>query len=119
MTACGIPRPVSNMTVCGERLGDDAMGIQGSRARLAGMLAGGGGGGGGSGGRAGGWGGGGEGGAAGWGGGAVDAGCVESLLAAALSRVMRAAVTIPAVADASVSHSAAVGGSVVGVVGLL
>ena len=41
MTACGIPRPVSNMTVCGERLGDDAMGVQGSRARLAGMLAGG------------------------------------------------------------------------------
>ena len=35
------------MTVCGERLGDDAMGVQGSRARLAGMLAGGGGGGGG------------------------------------------------------------------------
>ena len=119
MTACGTPRPVSNMTVCGERLGDDAMGVQGSRARLAGMLAGGSGGGGGSGGRAGGWGGGGEGGAAGWGGGAVDAGCVESLLSAALSRVMRAAVPIPAVADASVSHSAAVGGCVVGVVGLL
>ena len=58
-------------------------------------------------------------GGAGWGGGAVDAGCVESLLAAALSRVMRAAVPIPAVADASVSPSAAVGGSVVGVVGLL
>jgi len=33
--------------------------------------------------------------------------------------VMRAAVPIPAVADASVSHSAAFGGSVVGVVGLL
>ena len=31
----------------------------------------------------------------------------------------RAAVPIPAVVDASVSHSAAVGGSVVGVVGLL
>ena len=44
---------------------------------------------------------------------------MESLLAAALSRVMRAAVSIPAVATASVSHSAAVGGSVVGVVGLL
>ena len=29
------------MTACGERLGDDAMGVQGSRARLAGMLAGG------------------------------------------------------------------------------
>ena len=41
MTAYGIPRPVSNMTACGERLGDDAMGVQGSRARLAGMLAGG------------------------------------------------------------------------------
>ena len=53
------------------------------------------------------------------GGGAVDAGCVESFLDAALSRVMRAAVPIPAVADASVSHSAAFGGSVVGVVGLL
>ena len=52
-------------------------------------------------------------------GGAVDAGCVEAFLAAALSRVMRAAVPIPAVAAASVSHSAAVGGSVVGVVGLL
>jgi len=37
----------------------------------------------------------------------------------AVSRVMRAAVSIPAVAAASVSHSAAVGGSVVGVVGLL
>jgi len=35
------------------------------------------------------------------------------------TRVMRAAVPIPAVADASVSHSAAFGGSVVGVVGLL
>ena len=33
--------------------------------------------------------------------------------------VMRTAVPIPAVADASVSHSAAFGGSVVGVVGLL
>ena len=41
VTAYGIPRPVSNMTVCGERLGDDAMGVQGSRARLAAMLAGG------------------------------------------------------------------------------
>ena len=37
----------------------------------------------------------------------------------ALSRVMRAAVPIPPVAAASVSHSAVVGGSVVGVVGLL
>jgi len=34
-------RTVSNMTAYGERLGDDAMGVQGSRARLAGMLAGG------------------------------------------------------------------------------
>ena len=67
----------------------------------------------------GGGGGGGEGGEAGWGGGTVDAGCVESLLAAALSRVMCAAVPIPDVADASVSHSAVVGRSVVGVVGLL
>ena len=90
MAVYGIPRPVFKMTDCGERLGDDAMGVQGSRARLAGMRAGGGGGGGGSGGQAGGWGG--EGGEAGWGGGAVDAGCVESLLVAALSRVMRAAV---------------------------
>ena len=57
--------------------------------------------------------------ATGWGGGAVDAGCVEAFLAVALSRVMRAAVPIPAVDAASVSHSAAVGGSVVGVVGLL
>ena len=119
MTACGIPRPVSNMTVCGKRLGDDAMGVQVNRGRLAGMLPGGGGGGGGSGGRAGGWGGGGEGGAAGWGWGAVDTGCVESLLDTVLSRVMRALVSIPAVATASVSHSAAVGGSVVGVEGFL
>ena len=37
-------------------------------------------------------------------------------LAAALTRVMRADVPIPAVAAASVLHSAAVGGSVVGVV---
>jgi len=40
-------------------------------------------------------------------------------LAAALTRVMRAAVPIPAVAAASVLHSAAVGGSVAGVVGAL
>ena len=40
-------------------------------------------------------------------------------LAAALSRVMCAAVSIPTVDAASVSHSAAVGGSVVGVVGPL
>ena len=57
-----------------------------------------------------------KGGAASWGEGALDAGCVNAFLAAALSRVMRAAVPIPAVAAASVLHSAAVGGSVVGVV---
>ena len=61
----------------------------------------------------------GEGGAAIWGGGAVDAGYVDAFLAAALTRVMRAAVPIPGVAPASVVHSAAVGGSVVGVVGPL
>jgi len=62
---------------------------------------------------------GGEGRAASWGGGAVDAGYVDAYLAAALTRVMRAAVPIPAVAAASVLHSAAVGGSVVGDVGPL
>ena len=41
---------------------------------------------------------------------------MKAFLAAALTRVMRAAVPIPAVASASVVHSAAVGGSVVGVV---
>ena len=45
---------------------------------------------------------------------AVDGGSVNAFLVAALTRVMRAAVPIPAVA--SVLHSAAVGGSVVGVV---
>jgi len=40
----------------------------------------------------------GEGGAAGWGGGAVDASYVDAFLAAALTRFMRAAVLIPAVA---------------------
>ena len=44
---------------------------------------------------------------------------MNTFLAAALTRVMRAAVPIPAVASASVLHSAAVGGSVVGVVGPL
>jgi len=49
---------------------------------------------------------------------------VNAFLAAALTRVMRAAVPIPAVASASALHSAAfdgsvVGGSVVGVVGPL
>ena len=58
----------------------------------------------------------GEGGAASWEGGAVDGGSVNTFLAAALTRVMRAAVPIPAVASASVLHSAAVGRSVIGVV---
>jgi len=62
---------------------------------------------------------GGEGGAASWGEGALDAGCVNAFLAAALSRVMRAAVPIPAVAAASVLHFAAVGGFVAGDVGPL
>ena len=52
-------------------------------------------------------------------GGAVDGGSVNAFLGAALTRVMRAAVPIPAVASASVLQSAAVGGSVVGVVGPL
>jgi len=56
----------------------------------------------------------GEGGAASWGGGAVDDGYVNVFLAAALTRVMCAAVPIPAVAAASVLYSAAVGGSVAG-----
>jgi len=66
----------------------------------------------------GGWGGG-EGGAASWGGGAVDDGSVNAFLVAALTRVMRAAVPIPAVASASVLHSEGFGGSFVGVVGPL
>jgi len=41
---------------------------------------------------------------------------VNVFLAVALTRVMRATVPIPAVASASVLHSAAVGGSVVGIV---
>ena len=41
---------------------------------------------------------------------------MNAFLAPALTRVMRNAVPIPAVASASVVHSAAVGGSVVGVV---
>ena len=44
---------------------------------------------------------------------------MNAFLAAALTRVMRAAVPIPAVASASVLHSAAVGASVGGVVGPL
>jgi len=45
--------------------------------------------------------------------------CFQCPLAAALTRVMRATVPIPALASASVLHSDAVGGSVVGVVGPL
>ena len=56
-----------------------------------------------------------EGGALSWGGGVV-ADYVHAFLADALTRVMRAVVPIPAVASASVLHSAAVSGSVVGVV---
>jgi len=48
--------------------------------------------------------------------GAVDGGSVNAFLATALTRVMRATVPIPALASASVLRSAAVGGSVVGVV---
>ena len=47
-------------------------------------------------------------GAASWGGGAVDGGSVNAFLTVALTRVIRAAVSIPAVASASVLHSAAV-----------
>jgi len=54
-------------------------------------------------------------GAGSWGGGAVDGGSVNAFLAAALTRVIRTAVPIPAVASASVVHYAAVGGSVIGV----
>jgi len=54
-----------------------------------------------------------------WGGGAVDGSSVNAFLAAALTRVMRATVPIPALASASALQSAAVGGSVVGVVGPL
>ena len=59
------------MNAHGERLGEDAMGVQGSRARLAGMLAGG-----------------------------------------VWFCVVRAAVIIPADVDASVMHSAVLGGVV-------
>ena len=77
------------------------------------------GGGDGGGGGGGGWKGG-EGGPASWGGGAVDGGSVNAFLAPALTRVMRTAVPIPAVASASVLHAAAgVGGSVIGFVGPL
>ena len=54
-----------------------------------------------------------------WGVGAVDGGSVNAFLASALTRVMRATVPIPALTSASVLQSAAVGGSVVGVVGPL
>ena len=53
------------------------------------------------------------------GGSAVDAGYMDAFLAAALTRAVRAAVPMPAVAAASMLHSAAVGGSVIGVVGAL
>ena len=49
----------------------------------------------------------------------ADRGSVNAFLTAALTRVMHAAVSIPAVVSASVLHSAAVGGSVVGIVGPL
>jgi len=42
---------------------------------------------------------------------------VDAYLTATLTRIMRASVPIPAVTVASVLHSTAVGGSVVGVVG--
>ena len=48
--------------------------------------------------------------------GAVDGGSVNAFLAAALTCVMRAAVSIPAVASTSVLQSGTVGGSGVGVV---
>jgi len=50
---------------------------------------------------------------------AVDGGSVNAFLAAALTRVMRAVVSILVVASGSVLHSATVGGSVVGVMGSL
>ena len=46
----------------------------------------------------------------------MDGGSVNVFLAAALTRVMRAAVSIPVVVSGSVVHSAAVGGTFVGVV---
>ena len=49
-------------------------------------------------------------------GGAVDGGSVNAFLAVALARGMRVTLPIPVVASASVFHSAAVGGSVIGVV---
>jgi len=97
-------------------MGDDTMGKKVRPDSLAGVLVGGGGrggrGGGDGGGDGGGVWGGGEGGEANWGGGVFDAGCVNAFLAAVLSRVMRAAWPIPAVAAAFVLHSSAVGGFV-------
>ena len=61
----------------------------------------------------------GDGGTPSWGVGAVDGGSVNAFLAAALTRVMRATVPIPALVSSSVVQSVAVGGSVVGVVGPL
>ena len=52
-------------------------------------------------------------------GGSVDGGSVNAFLTAALTRVMRATVPIPAVTSVSVLHSASFGGSVVDVVGPL
>ena len=51
--------------------------------------------------------------------GAVDGGFVNAFLAVALTRFMRVSVPIPVLASASVLQSAAVRGSVVGVVGPL
>jgi len=48
--------------------------------------------------------------------GVVDGGSVNAFLTVARMRVVRATVSIPALASASVLHSTAVGGSVVGVV---
>jgi len=111
-------RTVSKMTAYGE-LGDDTMSKLGRRASLAGALVKGGkGDGNGGGGRGGVWGGG-EGGAANLGGGVFDPGCVNAFLVVTLSRVMRAARPIPAVAAASVLHSATVDGFVAGDVGPL
>ena len=59
----------------------------------------------------------GEGGAANWGGGVFDSGCVNAFLAVVLSRVMRTAGPIPAVAAASVLDFGAVDGLVAGDVG--
>jgi len=49
----------------------------------------------------------------------VYAGCVNAFLDAALTRVLRAVVSIPGVASASVLYSTPVGGSVAGDVGPL